>query len=160
MGFPVEMELPWESLGNWEWLQLSNGNGNGSEHRWLWEWTLFLWEKFPRIFLLRACPRAQICAPCCHFTITYITFWRMTVEIFLSDFQSIANGIFRIFTCNDRYLVFYGTVFLLFDCRATVCVYTALFCCACLWMGWMGMGMRGNGNVEIHSRSLLVASVG
>jgi len=62
MGFPVEMELPWESLGNWEWLQLSNGNGNGSEHRWLWEWTLFLWEKFPRIFFTpRLPPSPDLC---------------------------------------------------------------------------------------------------
>jgi len=61
----------------------------------------------------------------------------MTVEIFLSDFQSIANGIFRIFIFNDRYLVFME----LFFCCSTVEQLFAftLHCFAvrvCEWDGW------------------------
>jgi len=60
----------------------------------------------------------------------------MAVEIFLSDFQSIANGILRIFsTTNVQFSVELFSVYRLFAFTLL------LLCCACMAGNWMRKGI-------------------
>jgi len=60
----------------------------------------------------------------------------MTAETFLSDFQSIVNGIFRICILSAIALQFSVELFIVR--LSTVCIHTLLFCYACLRMAWNG----------------------
>jgi len=76
----------------------------------------------------------------------------MTVEIFLSDFQTVVNGVLGIFSFQRLMPVFLWKCFCL-----SVCIYTLLFCCAFgNVMGMDCMRIGGSGNVNVHSWSSLI----
>ena len=126
----IGMGIPWESYGNktptWEWERKGvrmNADGNGNDP--------YSNEKKSHGFVSF---RTDICSPLRYSAITDITFWRMTVEIFLSDFQSITN-VFRIFIFQGLMSSFLWNRFYVAR-LSNVCTYTLLFCCVCLGMGW------------------------
>ena len=62
-------------------------------------------------FLLRNKPSLQISFLWCnHSILVFVTFWRMTVEMFLSDFSKYHEWRFKIFL-NDLHPVCCGTIF-------------------------------------------------
>jgi len=122
------------------WIGIRPQLGNVNEKE--WEWTIHgndlycQWKNSQEYFY------------CCRFSLGQsitpdITFWFMTVEIFLSDYQSIVNDVFRILVFNDWCPVFHGTVFLLLDCRLFAFKLT-LHCFAaraCVFGNGIGMGI-------------------
>jgi len=84
--------------------------------------------------------RTDICSPLRYSAITDITFWRMTVDIFLSDFQSITN-VFRIFIFQRLMSSFLWNRFYV-DRLSNVCTYTLHFIVLlCVLGNGMGTGI-------------------
>ena len=113
---------------------------------WEWEWPLFPWEKFPRIYSRRLASGWDLCAVALfrfHHSLPDMKFWRITVEIFLSDIQSTVNDVIEFIFIFQRLLsVFRASVFLLLDCWLFAFTHCCFAVRVCEWDG-NGNGLMG-----------------
>ena len=73
----------------------------------------------------------EICAALRYSAKTDITFWRMTVEIFLSDFQTVVNGVLGIFSFQRLMPVFLWKCFSV--ARLSFCLHLHFVILLCVW---------------------------
>jgi len=80
----------------------------------------------------------------------------MTVEIFLSDFQTVVNGVLGIFSFQRLMPVFLWKCFSV--ARLSFCLHLHFVILLCVWdvMGMDCMRIGGNGNVNVYSWSSLI----
>ena len=109
---------------------------------WGCEWPLFPWEKFPRIYSRRLASGWDLCAVALfrfHRSLPDMKFWRITVEIFLSDIQSTVNDVIEFFLFFNDCCPF--SVHLCFCCSTVDCLHLHIVVLLCVFVNETGMEM-------------------